>query len=188
MADIVLFHHALGLTDGVRALADRLREGGHDVTTPDLYQGATFATVDEGVAHAESIGFDDVIARGLASVADRPDGFAVAGISLGVLPAQTLALNRPGITAVLLCESGVPVSELGGQWPQGVPLQVHARRDDPWAEVDMLERLAAEVAGAELHLYDGSEHLFTDASLDAYDAAATDLVVERSLRLLDGLG
>lgn len=184
MADIVLFHHAQGLTDGVRVFADRLRSAGHGVTTPDLFGGATFGTVDEGVAHAERIGFDVIVARGEAAVADLPAGLVYAGFSLGAMPAQKLAQQRPGATAALLYESGAPLSAFGGHWPDGVALQMHAKEEDEWAEVDVLRQLADAVPGAQLHLYPGAEHLFTDASLDSYDARATDLVVERTIALL----
>jgi len=42
MAEVILFHHAQGLTDGVGAFADDLRAAGHVVHTPDLYEGRTF--------------------------------------------------------------------------------------------------------------------------------------------------
>jgi dienelactone hydrolase len=37
VAEVVLFHHALGLTAGVSAFADDVRRAGHVVHTPDLY-------------------------------------------------------------------------------------------------------------------------------------------------------
>ena len=186
MAQIVLFHHAQGLTDGMRSFADRLRSAGHQVTTPDLFDGATFSTVEEGVAHAEGIGFDEIVSRGEAAVANLPTDLVYGGFSLGVLPAQKLAQQRPGAKAVLLYESGVPLSTFGGAWPDGVPLQIHAKAEDAWSEVDVLQELVAVVPGAQLYLYPGSDHLFTDASLDAYDAQATDMVLERTVALLRG--
>ena len=39
MAEVVLFHHLQGLTEGVRAFAGELRAGGHTVHTPDLFDG-----------------------------------------------------------------------------------------------------------------------------------------------------
>ena len=184
MARVVLFHHALGLTDGIRAFAKQLRSAGHEVTTPDLLGGAIFDSVEEGVAHVERLGFATVIARGEAAVDDLPAELVYAGVSLGALPAQKLAQQRPGAQALLLYESGVALDSFGGGWPQGVALQIHAKRDDPWAEPAVLQELAREVPGAQLHLYDGADHLFTDSSLDAYDAAATQAVIERTLALL----
>ena len=65
MAEVVLFHHAQGLIPGVVAFADELRRAGHTVQTPDLFQGRTFASIDDGMRFAGEIGFpDEVIARG----------------------------------------------------------------------------------------------------------------------------
>src|SRR3712207_5510440 len=132
MAEVVLFHHAQGLTPGVVALADELRRAGHTVHAPDLYDGRTFATLEEGVAHAQEIGFGEVIDRGLRAVEGLPAELAYAGFSLGVLPAQKLAQTRPGAQAALLCYSFVPVSEFGPSWPAGVPVQVHGKDADPF--------------------------------------------------------
>jgi dienelactone hydrolase len=60
MAEVVLFHHVQGLTDGVRAFADELRTGGHTVHTPDLFNGERPATIDDGIALVQGIG-DDVL-------------------------------------------------------------------------------------------------------------------------------
>ena len=67
MAEVLLFHHAQGLTPGVRAFADELRAAGHTVHTPDLFDGRTFDSIDEGVAHAKEIGFENVLERGVRS-------------------------------------------------------------------------------------------------------------------------
>ncbi|WP_241987892.1 hypothetical protein [Cryobacterium sp. TMT1-66-1] len=44
--------------------ADELRRAGHVVHTPDLFDGRTFETIDEGVGYAEQVGFGDLIDRG----------------------------------------------------------------------------------------------------------------------------
>ena len=121
MAEVALFHHAQGLTPGVAAFADGLRRAGHNVHAPDLYDGRTFATLEEGVAHAEEIGFGVVTERGLRAVEGLPAGLVYAGFSLGVLPAQRLAQTRLGARGALLFHACLPVSELGPSWPAGVP-------------------------------------------------------------------
>ena len=50
MAEVLLFHHAQGLTPGVSAFADELRGAGHTVHVPDLFDGRTFGSIDEGMA------------------------------------------------------------------------------------------------------------------------------------------
>jgi dienelactone hydrolase len=188
MAEVLLFHHAQGLTSGIRSLADELRTAGHVVHTPDLYEGATFTDLDEGVAHAQEIGFDTVLERGRLAAQSLPDDVVYAGLSLGVMPAQMLAQTRPGAKGALLLHGSVPLEEFGGVWPPGVPLQIHTMEDDDWGDVEVGRRLAATIPGAELFVYAGDVHLFTDDSLPAYDAGAAALVRERVLGFLGGLG
>src|SRR4051794_31770085 len=131
MAELLLFHHAQGLTSGVRAFADDLRAAGHVVHTPDLYDGRTFPDIPSGVGHAREIGFDTVIERGRRAAAGLSDALVYAGSSLGVMPAQALAQSRPGARGAVLMHSFVPPSEFGGPWPAGVPLQIHFMDRDP---------------------------------------------------------
>jgi dienelactone hydrolase len=183
MAEVLLFHHALGLTDGIVAFADRLRGAGHVVHTPDLYEGATFPDIESGVAHADSIGFGTVIERGEAAAKSYGDDLVYAGFSLGVLPAQKLAQTRPGAQGALLYHAGVP-SDTFGSWPAGVTLQMHVMADDPWGDRADMEVLAAEIHGTELHLYPGEGHLFADAGLPDHDPEAAALLLERTLEFL----
>lgn len=186
MADVLLFHHVCGLTAGVEELAERMRSGGHTVTVPDLLEGRTFATVDEGVEYVEAVGFDTVVARGVAAAEGLPEDLVYVGTSLGNMPAMRLAVQRPGARAVV-CLEGIVSPTHYGAWPVGLPLQAHAKRDDGWAEVPILETVVSDCDG-ELFLYDGGDHLFTDSSLPAYDGEATGLVTERVLALLARLG
>jgi len=191
MAEVVLFHHALGLTEGVEQIATSLRAAGNTVHLPDLFEGRTFASVDEGVAHVQEIGFETVLERG-AQVADGYDpGVVYAGISLGVLPAQMLAQTRAGAKGAVLLEACVPVSEFGGAWPDAVPVQVHGMDADPSfageGDLDAARELVASSPDAELFLYPGGSHLFTDPTLPGHDPEAAALVVERVIRFLDGI-
>jgi dienelactone hydrolase len=190
MTTVLLFHHAQGQTKGFRAFVDELREAGHTVHAPDLYEGKTFGDLDEGVAHARQVGFQEIINRGSAAAADLPADIVYAGFSLGGMPAQSLAQTRPGARGAILYHSCVPSSEFESPWPEGVPLQVHMMDRDPWSEEDRpaAEALVEEVEDAELILYPGSGHLFADPSLDAYDEQAAGLLEERTLAFLDRVG
>ncbi len=189
MAEVILFHHALGLTPGIAALADQIRAAGHTVHTPDVYDGRTFATVDEGVAHARSIGFDEVIERGVRAADGLPAELVYAGVSLGVMATQQLAQNRPGARGALCLEAFVPPSEFG-DWPPGVPVQIHGMDADPFfADEGDLDAARAFVDSgqaerAELFLYRGQAHLFCDSSLPSHDPEATAKVIERTLVFL----
>jgi dienelactone hydrolase len=191
MTDVVLFHHAQGLTDGVREFADQLRASGHHVTVPDLYDGATFDALDEGIAYAEQVGFDTIMERGRLAAVGLPNEIVYAGFSLGVMPAQMLAQTRPGAKGALLFHACVPTSEFGGPWPPGVPLQIHAMEADELfvaeGDLDVARDLAETIERAELFLYPGDQHLFADNSLPAYDESAATLLKQRVLNFLDDL-
>ena len=188
MTEILLFHHVQGLTAGVRRLADELRSAGHVVHPPDFFDGATFASIDEGFAAMRARGEGAVGAWADALVADLPAEVVYAGISLGVMPAQRLAQTRPGALGAVLLEACVPASEFGAGWPAGVPVQVHGMEHDPFfgleGDLDAARELVGSVDDGELFVYPGDVHLFTDSSLPSYDEAATALVVERVLGLL----
>ncbi|MFF5171786.1 dienelactone hydrolase family protein [Micromonospora sp. NPDC000089] len=192
MTEVLLFHHAQGLTPGLSTIADELRAAGHTVHTPDLFEGRTFDTVAEGVGHAREIGFDTVIQRGVRVADDLPAELVYVGISLGVLPAQHLAQNRPGALGAVLLEACLPPDEFGSAWPAGVPVQVHGMDADPSfaveGDLDAARELVASTDRAELFLYPGDKHLFTDPGLPSYDKAAAELVRERVLAFLAAAG
>ncbi|MGE5767462.1 MAG: dienelactone hydrolase family protein [Bacteroidota bacterium] len=187
MAEVLLFHHALGLTPGCLAFANDLRGAGHVVHTPDLYDGRTFATLDEGVGYAQRLGFGTVIERGRRAAGNLPGAIVYAGFSLGVMPAQALAQTRPGAKGALLLHSSVPLAEFGGRWPDGVPLQIHTMAEDAWGDVEVARGIAATVDDAQLYLYPGDRHLFTDSSLPDYDEGAATLLMQRVLDFLDDI-
>jgi dienelactone hydrolase len=184
VAEILLFHHALGLTRGVLAFADELRTAGHVVHTPDLYEGKTFATVDEGVAHAREVGFGPIFERGVRAADGLPNELVYAGFSLGVPPAQQLVQTRPGAKGGLFFHAAIPLEEFGGSWPAGVPAQIHVMENDELGDVDEARGLADAVDDVELFLYPGDKHLFAEPGFADYDEAAAALMKQRVLEFL----
>jgi dienelactone hydrolase len=190
MAEVLLFHHAQGLTAGCLAFADELRAAGHVVHAPDLYEGKTFADLDDGVGYAREVGFDTIGERGQLAAEGLPNEIVYAGFSLGAMPAQMLAQTRPGARGALLFHSAIPPSEFGGPWPQGVPLQIHLMEADEWAlegDLDAARELDETVESAELFLYPGDRHLFADNSLPDYDESAATLLKQRVRSFLDNI-
>jgi dienelactone hydrolase len=196
MAEVVLFHHVQGLTDGVRAFADELRAGGHTVHTPDLFDGERPATIELGITLVNLIGDDTLSERATGALAALPDGLVYAGFSFGGATAQQFAQTRPGARGALLYESFVSLTAEWsfGPWPAGLPVQVHGMDKDPFfageGDLDAARELAAAVGPdvAEVFTYPGDRHLFTDSSLPSYDPDATRLVLDRSLAFLGRLG
>jgi dienelactone hydrolase len=189
MAEVLLFHHAQGQTEGFHAFAAELRDAGHTVHTPDLFDGRTFGSIDEGLAYVgETGGFGEMLEHGVRAADGLPTELVYGGFSLGVLPAQKLAQTRPGARGALLFYSCVPVSEFGEAWPEGVPVQIHGADADPYymdeGDVDAARELVASAEDAELFLYPGDQHYFADSSLPSYDEGATKLLTERVLAFL----
>jgi len=189
MAELLLFHHAQGLTAGCLAFADNLRATGHVVHTPDLYDGKTFTKLADGVGYAKKVGFDTIMDRGRRAAGGLPDDIVYAGFSLGVMPAQMLAQTRPGARGALLFHGCFPPSEFG-PWPKGVPAQIHMMDADEWVlegDLDAARQLVKIIKGAELFLYPGNRHLFADSSLPDYDESAATLLKQRVLSFLHDL-
>jgi dienelactone hydrolase len=190
MAEVLLFHHIQGLTEGVTAFADELRAGGHTVHVPDLYGGQTFGSIEEGFAFQKSF---DAQALADAAAADLPPGLVYAGFSWGVMQAQRLAQTRDGAKGALLYESCVPISGewAFGPWPAGVPVQIHGMDEDEFfakeGDIDAAREIVAALGSdlAELYTYPGDAHLFADRTLASYDAQAAALLTERTLAFLD---
>jgi dienelactone hydrolase len=191
VAEVLLFHHALGLTPGVQSFADELRAAGHTVHVPDLFGGRRFADIGAGVAHAEEVGFGTIAERGARAAAALPDALVFAGFSLGVLPAQMLAQTRPGARGALLLHSCIPPEEFG-PWPDDLPAQIHMMERDEWVlppNDDLAVARALHEAGrAQLFLYPGDRHLFAEPGHPAYDEGAAGLMTRRALNYLAELG
>ncbi len=191
MTELLLFHHVQGLTAGMHAFADALRAGGHVVHMPDLFDGQTFSSIPEGLAHVERIGFDVMRERGVRCADGLPLDLVYAGFSFGVLPAQELAQTRAGARGALFFHSCLPIRGQWafGPWPPGVPVQIHGMDADPIfvgeGDIDAAREIVATAADAQLFLYRGAQHYFADNSLASFDPEATRLLTQRVLAFLD---
>ncbi|KRE96668.1 dienelactone hydrolase [Paenibacillus sp. Soil766] len=188
MAEVLLFHHALGLTKGIYSFADELRVGGHTVHVPDLFEGRVFTTIEDGMAYIKETGFEEIMERGARVASELPSEIIYAGFSLGVLAAQKLAQTREGTRGALFFYSCVPTSMFGSPWPADLPVQIHGMDADPYfvdeGDLEAARELVASANHAELYLYPGNQHYFADSSLSSYDADATALLLQRVLEFL----
>jgi len=186
-----MFHHAQGLTPGIRAFANDLRAAGHVVHTPDLFGGRLFGSIEEGMAFINEAGFDTLREQGVRLANALPAGLVYAGFSFGVLPAQKLAQTRPGAHGALLFYSCLPISGewAFGPWPSDVPVQIHGMDNDPFfvgeGDINAAREMVKTVKDAELFLYPGDQHYFADSSLPSYDADAATLLTGRVLAFLN---
>lgn len=188
MAEVLLFHHSQGQTPGFLAFADGLGQAGHTVHTPDLFDGKTFESIDDGMAHIQELGFSELIERGVQMADELSTELVYAGFSFGVMAAQKLAQTRAGARGALFFESCAPPDYYAPSWPVDLPVQIHGKDADPFfvgeGDVEYARTIVATSTDGELFLYPGDQHLFADSSLRSYDAEATALLTRRVLDFL----
>ncbi|MFI6643781.1 dienelactone hydrolase family protein [Streptomyces sp. NPDC050504] len=183
--NIMLFHSTYGPRPAVHAAADRLRAAGHEVWVPDLFEGRTFETVEEGMDFQREIGREELLKRAVLAAAPYSDrGLVYAGFSFGASVAQTLALGDEKARGLLMFHGTSDIAE--GASVAELPVQLHVADPDPFETHDWLNTwyLQMRRAGAdvEVYRYPGAGHLFTDPDLPDHDGEAA----EKSWRI--GLG
>lgn len=189
MAEIVLFHSALGLRPAVLADAERLRAAGHVVHTPDLLEGAVFDDMAQAIALRDSLGVPELMRRASDAVAALPTPLVVAGYSMGAAAAQFLASGTPGIQAAILMHGALPLDAVGGRWPPSVPVAIHHGHDDPLVDSGIVAGLVRDLEGQGAYVerfeYPVDGHLFADFELPEFDPACAELMWQRVLNFVE---
>ncbi len=182
MTHVVLFHSALGLTSHVLDFAEALRADGHEVTTPDLYDGEVFDALPDGVAKRDAVGIPELSRRAAAAVESLPADLLYMGFSMGAASAQALAFTRPGALGAVLMHACLPPAMLGIEtWPKRLRVQVHRAEADPWVDESAVQALAylAPEGACESFVYPGGTHLFGFDGYEDYDAESAALMTRR---------
>ncbi|MEU1946159.1 dienelactone hydrolase family protein [Streptomyces sp. NPDC020125] len=187
---IVLFHSAYGLRPAVQEAADRLRAAGHEVVVPDLYEGQTAETVEDGMVIKERIGRDELLKRAITAAAPYSDrGLVYAGFSLGGALAQNLALADDKARGLLLLHGTSDIAD--DTTVDELPVQLHVADPDPFEPHDWLNawylRMRRAGADVEVFRYAGAGHIFTDPELPDYDKEAAEATWRVALGFLTGL-
>lgn len=183
----MLFHSAYGLRPAVHAAAERLRAAGHEVHVPDLYEGRTVESVEEGRALKDEIGTDELLVRAVRAVAPlSARGLVYAGFSLGGAIAQNLALGDTEARGLLLLHGTSDIAEDAAT--DGLPVQLHVADPDPFEPHDWLNawylRMGRAGADVEVYRYQGAGHLYTDPELPDYDEQAAERTWQVALAFL----
>ncbi|GLV73761.1 dienelactone hydrolase [Streptomyces hygroscopicus subsp. hygroscopicus] len=187
---IVLFHSAYGLRPAVQEAADRLRAAGHEVVVPDLYEGQTADTVEDGMVIKERIGRDELLKRAVTAAAPYADrGLVYAGFSLGGSLAQNLALADDKARGLLLLHGTSDIAD--DATADELPVQLHVADPDPFEPHDWLNawylRMRRAGADVEVFRYAGAGHIFTDPELPDYDKEAAEAAWRVALGFLADL-
>lgn len=188
VALIVLFHSVYGLRPVEADAAERLRDKGHSVVTPDLYAGHVAETIDAGFALADRVGWQTITSRARTAVDELAADAILAGISMGASVVEALLPQRPQAAGVLLWHG---LADIPTTARAGLPVQAHLADPDqyfPAARITAwIQAAAAGPAHADLFTYPQAGHFFTDSSLSDYDAPAAALAWERSVNFLKQL-
>lgn len=188
--NIMLFHSTYGLGPAVHRAADRLRAAGHEVFTPDLFEGRTFTTVEEGMAYGEETGKEELLRRAVLAAAPYSErGLVYAGFSFGASVAQTLALGDGHARGLLLLHGTSDIAANASV--DDLPVQLHVAEPDPFETDDWLSAwyLQMRRAGAdvEVYRYAGAGHLYTDPDLPDWDEEAAEATWRVALGFLESL-
>ncbi|MFF2654669.1 dienelactone hydrolase family protein [Streptomyces sp. NPDC058045] len=188
--DIMLFHSTFGLRPAVHAAADRLRAAGHEVHTPDLFDGRTCESVEEGMELRDGLGREELLRRAVLAAAPYSErGLVYAGFSFGASVAQTLALGDAEARGLLLIHGTSDIADSASA--DGLPVQLHVAEPDPFETDDWLSawylRMSRAGADVEVYRYPGAGHLYTDPDLPDYDAEAAESTWRTALGFLDSL-
>jgi len=190
LMNIMLFHSTYGLRPAVRDAADRLRAAGHEVWTPDLFEGRTFETVEEGRAFKDELGKEELLKRAILAAAPYSDrGIVYAGFSLGAATAQTLALGDSKARGLLLLHGTSDIAPNASV--DDLPVQLHVAEPDAFEPDDWLSawylQMGRAGADVEVYRYAGAGHLYTDPGLPDYDKEAAEATWQVALGFLDSL-
>ncbi|MFD5039739.1 dienelactone hydrolase family protein [Streptomyces sp. NPDC058377] len=185
--NIMLFHSTYGLRPAVHASAERLRAAGHEVRVPDLFEGHTFETVEEGMAFKDQVGKDELLKRAVLAAAPYSDqGLVYAGFSFGASVAQTLALGDAKARGLLLLHGTSDVAENASV--DELPVQLHVADPDAFESPDWLNSWYLQMqrtgADVEIYRYPGAGHLYTDPELPDFDQDAAELTWKVALGFL----
>ena len=186
MVHLALFHSVLGLRPVELLAAERLRRAGHEVVTPDLFGGATAATLSQGSELVERAGWAAVVGRARQSLVGMPDETVLVAVSMGAGVVSALWPERTTAAGVLLLHAA---ADLPASARPGLRVQLHAAEPDDFAPTERVAALyrAARERNVDLEVfrYPGVGHFYTDLELPDHDPAAAELTWRRVLEFLD---
>ncbi|RDG38843.1 dienelactone hydrolase family protein [Streptomyces corynorhini] len=188
--DIMLFHSVYGLRPAVREAADRLRSAGHEVRVPDLFEGQTASSAEEGMELKDRIGKEELLRRAVLAAAPYSErGLVYVGFSLGGSIAQNLALGDAKARGLLLLHGTSDIAANASV--DDLPVQLHVADPDPFESHDWLNswylQMGRAGADVEVYRYPGAGHLYTDRELPDYDEAAAEETWRTGLAFIDSL-
>jgi carboxymethylenebutenolidase len=188
---VVLVQEWWGLTDHIKALADRMAKEGFLVLAPDLYHGATTKDPAEAQKHMQALDTltaVDEIAGAVSFLKEHARGtgrVGVTGFCLGGALTLASACHVPGLSAAVSFY-GTPPDEKVDWSKVTAPVMMHVAKRDDWVTVARGEDVKAKIekAGktkAELHTYDADHAFVNDTRPEVYSPENAKLAWDRTV-------
>jgi len=188
MVQVVVFHSAHGLGQAEAGAAARLRAAGHEVITPDLYDGRTASTMDAALALMDTVGWQVICARARLALQAVPGPAVLAGFSMGTGVIGSVWGQRGTAAGVVLLHGIAPIP---ANVRAGLPVQVHLAEDDPFAPRQAVAQWQADAVrvglAAQVFTYPGAGHFYTDPGLPDFHAPSADQTWQRVTPFLTAL-
>ena len=192
---VIVIQEYWGLVDQITRTCDRLAAEGFMALAPDLYHGKTVPLTEPDEAAKEMMALSmDVTAKELNGTVDElvrrsgRDRVGVIGFCMGGGLALVLGTQRPDAVAAVVTAYGlIP-------WPDAAPdysklnarVLGHFGDNDDFFTPDAARELEVDIKqlgkDVQFHIYEGVGHaFFNDDRPEAYDAAAGELLWQRTL-------
>jgi carboxymethylenebutenolidase len=189
---LVVVQEIFGVNRHIRAVCDRLAAAGYVAVAPAVFD--RFArdfdsgyTPDE-IAHARglmgNLNWDHMMAD-IAAAKDElksagPVG--VIGFCMGGTAAFLAACRIPGLAASV-CYYGGAIGKFADEKPK-CPIQMHFGEKDESIPQTVVEEIKKKQPQAEIYVYAGASHAFSNDDRASFQKAATDLAWSRTQEFL----
>ena len=189
MAEVLLFHHALGQTVGFFSFADELRKAGISCTRPTSSTAAPSRPSTRAWRTPSRSASRRVIARGERAAASSLTSSSTPASRSAWCRRRSWPRPAPGreVRFPLLLRANLVFGGVAGAPAR--PGSRHGR--DPIfvgeGDLEAARELVASAEHGEVFLYPGDQHYFADSSLPSYDADAAALLTRRVLDFLQAV-
>jgi carboxymethylenebutenolidase len=189
---MVVIQEIFGVNQHIRAMCDRFAAIGYSAVAPAVFDRfvrnfESGYTPDE-IAHARSylgnLNWDHMMHDTAAAVESLkgPGPVGIVGYCMGGTAAFLAACRVQGLTAAV-CYYGGAIGKFADEKPK-CPMQMHFGEKDESIPMDVVETIKKKQPQAEIYVYPGAPHAFSNDDRPSFRKEATDLAWKRTQEFL----